>query len=148
MNVGGSIYILKGNFSLKLEKVLDPPFKGFVQCIDVVIFFQDQKDQMRTWRFNRYIYCYSCKEIRQVHLKNLIITNHFLRNRKADQQKTNSCCFNYYLCWQWPKLGYHITMEFFWNQSLVLSTVMLNFWSIPECYSISLDSTFTMILFL
>ena len=26
MNVGGSIYILKGNFSLKLEKVLDPPF--------------------------------------------------------------------------------------------------------------------------
>ena len=28
MNVGGSIYILKGNFSLKLEKVLDPPFKG------------------------------------------------------------------------------------------------------------------------
>ena len=28
MNVGGSIYILKGNFSLKLEKVLDPPFKS------------------------------------------------------------------------------------------------------------------------
>ena len=28
MNVGGSIYILKSNFLLKLEKVLDPPFKG------------------------------------------------------------------------------------------------------------------------
>ena len=28
MNVGGSIYILKGNFSLRLEKVLDPPFKA------------------------------------------------------------------------------------------------------------------------
>ena len=27
MNIGGSIYILKGNFSLKLAKVLDPPFK-------------------------------------------------------------------------------------------------------------------------
>ena len=29
MNIGGSIYILKGNFSLKLAKVLDPPFKTF-----------------------------------------------------------------------------------------------------------------------
>ena len=35
MNVGGSIYILKGNFSLKLEKVLDPPFKGRVQVFSV-----------------------------------------------------------------------------------------------------------------